>query len=684
MIEYTSFDGRALTGVKRGWAGGYPKDTHKPLPNLANPGLPESEGVGSGGTPGGSSPSAGTPLFIRQRAFWTENTLKGIEGLEMEKPRVFVFPISFDVGAGAGVDLFADFYSEPTAEVFKPEIVQIGLDFNATGSDETEWVRYDTIVDSCFVRDDPEVLMRSANYLMKLCFNENVTPDPTDVADGVNRWIGFRAVHNTAHSSHSGGAPVLPVFRTDFNPETKPGRYDNITLTDVDGDRESAIINYAAYNDPYHRGVTMVALREVVLGEFRRVDIDRAALKQQMKRKEEGAVEEAKLTEWNLESRDFTRIIKFPSGELPSSAAEEFVLGGNFLGDPSPSPGCIDEVRFGSFGTPHVDLPRFARYTLYEELELENSESVLRLSKNTLSYNRGRLGDTLLDELDILGQIPKDASFLLIGDEIIACSEVDTEDGYVAIIPDGRGVFGTEPGYHAPGEEVVVLNFPTLTYLKENINARSWELSIEDAGGFPFSGAVLIDDEVIGYNRLEEGLLSMPQYNPYGEGKSSGLFRGRFGTEPAEHYEGGLVYFLPLRYPDLYTPGSDAPETGGFTFGVEAPGAFFSEVNWIEKKGGPGADFVLLTRVGGRGTWDAYPAESKDLFLFDDPAGQKRRNHVLRQGDFIEIRVFTRYDSEAFDPLDYASNGWKRAPLLGALSVECLEPSRVFRHEEWK
>jgi hypothetical protein len=683
VIEYESFDGKSLTGIKRGWAGGYPMDTHKPIANLANPGLPKSEGAGSGGGSGGS-PSAGTPMFIRQRAFWTENILTGFQGLEMEKPRVFVFPISIDVEAGAGIDLYADFYSEPSAEVFLPEIVQIGLDFDSTGSDETEWVRYDTVVGDRFIRDDPDVLLDSARFLLPLCFDENKTPEPIAVADGVNKMIKFRAAHNTAHSSHSGGAPVLPVFRTEFSLETTPGRYDNITLTDVDGDRESAIINYAAYNDTYHRGVTMVALRDVVLGEFRRVDIDRAALKQQMKSKEEGAVEEAKLTEWNLESRDYTRIIKFPSGELPASAADEFVLGGNFLGDPSPSPGCIDEVRFGSFGTPHADLPRFARYVLHEELEPEEIDSVLRLSRNTLSYNRRRLTDSLLEELDILGQIPKDASFMLIGDEIIACSEVDTEEGYVAILPDGRGVFGTEPGYHPPGEEVVVLNFPALTYLKGNINPRDWELSIEDAGGFPFSGAVLIDNEVIGYDRLEDGALTMPQFSPYGEGRPCGLFRGRFGTEPAEHYEGGLVYFLPTRYPDLYTPGSDSPESGCFTFGVEAPGAFFSEVNWIEKGGGAGADLVLLTRVGGRGSWGGYPAESKDLFLFEDPAGKKHRNHVVRQGDYIEIRVFTRYGREAFDPLDYAANGWKRAPLLEALSVECLEPSRVFRHEEWK
>jgi len=92
----------------------------------------------------------------------------------------------------------------------------------------------------------------------------------------------------------------------------------------------------------------------------------------------------------------------------------------------------------------------------------------------------------------------------------------------------------------------------------------------------------------------------------------------------------------------------------------------------------------VLARVGGRGRWDGDAAREKDLFLFENPAESKRRNWLLRQGDFVELRVFTRYGSGAFDPLDYASNAWKYAPALDALSVECVEPSRVYRHEEWR
>ena len=205
-----------------------------------------------------------------------------------------------------------------------------------------------------------------------------------------------------------------------------------------------------------------------------------------------------------------------------------------------------------------------------------------------------------------------------------------------------------------------------------------------DATGFPFSGFVLVDQEVIGYDRREEGILSMPRYRPYGEGRPGGLFRGRFGTKPAEHYEGALVYLLPVRYPDFYTPGADAPEEKCFTFGIEAPGAFYGDVDWIEESCGEGADLVVLARVGGRGSWAEDPARSKEIFFFEDPRGGKRRNAVMRQGDLIELRVFTRYGTGAFDPLDFSANGWKRSPLLRALSVEYAEPTVVFRHDEWR
>jgi len=670
VIEYDSFNGSELLGITRGVSGGYPQGQPRqesPLMRDPSTNANENWGTTNPGAGSGYVNMAGVAEFVRQRAFWTENTVGNDSNsdLDREQPLIFVIPISVDVEQGRLTNLFEEFFAEPLPPGdFRPEIVQIGLDFNGEGSDETEWIRYDTIVTDRFVRDDPRELRRMNNVLAKFCFSTSFSPDAKTTPWEVNQRIRFRAQCGTDHSSHPANSLVLPTFRTHFNDfdlrSGRPGRRDHITLIDVEGDRETGEINHAFYNDFNFPRQAIVAMREGVIGTYERVEIDWVSLREQQNDKEEGSTEEALLTRCNLESRDFTRIIKFPSGELPTGAPEEFVIGGNFFGDPSPSKGCVDEVRFRSFDTPHPDLPRFARFALSDEFEEDDTEEILRLGTHTLVYNHYTNDDTLLDELE------------------------DVEDGYVVVLSDGRGMFGTEPGYHQRGEAVVVLNFPTLSYLEQDLRAHTAGVLLKDGADFPWMGAILVENEVIGYNRKEENFLSMPSFRPYGEESERGLLRGRYGTEPFEHSEGTLAYLLPVRYPDLYAPGSDEPELAYFSLGVEAPGAFFSELNWVEKLPGPGADLIVLARVGGRGRWNGDPAGESDLFLFENPAEQKRRNWLLRQGDFVELRVFTRYGEGAFDGLDFASNAWKYAPALDALSVECVEPSKVYRHDEWR
>jgi len=680
VIRYDTFDGSELRGVTRGWQDAFPVGYPFNSPDVAlmnniNNNNPQ-ENWQSGTSPSSTVNHPATAEFVRQRAYWTENIL---DGIDITHPRVFVIPISVDIGSTVAA---ADFFADEPADLdsAKPGLIQVSLDFGDAQQNATEWIRFNTIENrqgrSSFCRDDPRRIRYISDDLLGFCFDDTQVPDPEELATRVvnNQEFRFRAQHRTVNCRHDRGQMVLPVFSVDRNLVTRPGRYDPVTLVDREGDRESAQINFAAYNDRDFPGVAL-GLRLGVNGTFTGVGIDTSRLE---------TSEQDLLTQWSLESRDFTRIVKFPSGELPTNAPEDFVLGGNLFGESSPSKGCIDEVRFRSFDTPHRDFPRFARYVLQEELEEEEFESVLRLATDKLQYNYSRLANLLLEEFEIVGTIPGDASLFLIGDEIIACSQVDLEEGYVTILPEGRGLFGTEPGYHSPGEPVVVMNFPVVSLLEEDIQEESAHVLLYDSEGFPFSGAVMVDEEIIGYNRLEDKFLNMPLYEPFGEEKARGLFRGRFGTEPARHYGGSLAYLLPARYSDRYVPGCDAPELAYATFGVDAPGAFFSEVNWVEKLAVDGVDLVVLARVGGRGGWHARPEAAADLFLFQDPATPERRNKLLRQGDFLELRVFTRYGQGAFDPHDYTSNTWKYAPQLKALSVECVEPTRLYRHEEWR
>lgn len=686
VIEYESFDGSSLTGIKRGWQGGYPFDTHREVPLMADPSLNQDENWDNSNF-GNSGTFSSIPQFIRKRAFWTEVDAANQDMVnDTEFPRIFIIPISVDVAAGDGRDLYEKFFCDPDTLNPRPGLVQIGLDFTGTAEDNTEWVRYNSIVGDRFCRDDPREVRKVGPFLSPYCFSPDAVLDPVDFSNSINQQLKFRAQGGTPHTNHSSGSSVLPVFRTDFSGAARPGRHDNITLVDWEGDREPALINFAAYNDPDHGNANLIGLSSAVLGQYHKMELDWAELRKQIEDKEEeGTTEEAVKTLFNLEARDFTRIVKFPSGELPTSTPEEFVLGGDLFGVPSPSSGCIDEVSFQSFDTPGEDLPTFTRYVLWEELKEEDPAlRELRLSNSTLFYNYQLNQNSMLEEFEILGSIPQSGSFFLIGDEIIGCTEVDLDEGYVSIAPEGRGLFGTEPGFHTAGEPVVVLNFPVVSTLKGNMNERSSEISLIDASRFPFSGTVLINEEMVSFNRKDENFLTMPFCKPFGTEKERGIFRGRFGTEAAQHQEDALVYLIRERIPDLYAPGCDTPELAYFSFGFEAPGGFYTDLNWVEKPHGKGSDLVALVRVGGRGRWDDDPEKVKDLFLFEDPARMRKRNGILRQGDLLEVRIFTRFAQGAFDAHDFGSNAWKCVPTLGAVSLDCLEPSQFYRRDEWR
>ena len=115
------------------------------------------------------------------------------------------------------------------------------------------------------------------------------------------------------------------------------------------------------------------------------------------------------------------------------------------------------------------------------------------------------------------------------------------------------------------------------------MSAASAALPILDATGFPSEGTVLVDDELIHYTRIREGALEMPSASTVPgamDGNGGGLFRGRFGTEPAGHRQGAPVILFPFRYWDRQAEHADAPELAYFGLAVDQPGAFWRSVFW--------------------------------------------------------------------------------------------------------
>jgi hypothetical protein len=702
VFRYESFSGNALTQITWGSDSGYPQGF--PLIFM------EPEGAYLAGKGGQHH----VLNFTKRRCFILEYS-KDFEDVEFEDARVFVFPISVNINADGSdlAELFHPSYENPAEYNYRSELLQIGLEFQ--GENDTEWIRYDSIDKDIFCRDNlsDNEIQNLWNFLSPEGKINKMDPLKYDeVMNKVNRELAFRAQHGTGNVSHTAlGSKALPVFEVTLNRLCKPGRHDAVTLvhydaeTDVESEPEGAVINYSnaygpqPYSDRNRGGCALIALKSGVTGDYHRTVYAYAHLSDDLKGED---VSKELVQRFSVESRDYTRIVKFPSGELPSKEPETLVFGGDIVGDPSPSPGCLDEIRFRSYDTPHPDLPRFARFMLRVELQT-SEEDQLYLETDALQYNRHVMENPLLEDFRILKSLPQDAGLLLVGDELIAYTDVDWEDGIITIAPNGRGMLNTEPGFHPAREPVRLLNFPELSIVENNLSPEDAVLLMKDSKTLPFEGALLIDEEVIGYSRNEadEGMLVMPEVFLTGQALGGvGLLRGRYGTVPARHLKGAVAYSLPVRYRDCFTalPDLDAldprkeaeaalfdvPEAAYFPFSLHAPGAFFSQLTWVEEGQGPGAYLEVRARVGGIVDWLPLASVSKDQFSFNKVSGEGKSMALNRQGDRLDLRVHTRYVLGAFDPLDFMSNAWKYAPRLKALGVEYVQPTRIVRHEEWQ
>ncbi|MBI4878200.1 MAG: hypothetical protein HY812_00870 [Planctomycetes bacterium] len=656
-------------------------------------------------------------------------------GYEQKQP-IFVVPLSVKIGLGH--EKVVQDYPVPRRGqqgLTRPEMVQIGTGF--AGREEgggTEWVRYDDIGAGCFVRDEPtrvrsvvDILARDLTvFFTKKNAGSSDMPTAAAIAKALNYEeiagtqkdkneiaqeaklqstrldggvLAFRGVLGTGAKRHPQEARVLPVFRTFRNESiytARPGARDFVTLVDpLTHSQEEQRVNYG-YCETDVEGwgafACHLAFEVGVLGEYRsnfydlfsRVDPD-----------DPGAAMDA-LANQNIESRDLTRLLKFPSGELPSRIGENLYLGGDMYGAPSPGGGLLDEAEFFAPDTPSKVLPRHPRYVLGRDDKLEPDEP-LYLRRDVLRYNLWDRGGPVIEAIDPVGNLPDDGFVLLIDDEFIAFSDVDMPDegreAELTVAVNGRGFLGTPIQMHRGSAAARELTFLRVSRLEKSIGPDDHELVLKDAGDFPTRGGLVqIGRELLGYTRKEDNKLVMPLWRDPERRGDVGLLRGRFGTRPEAHVEGTLVLLFPARYEDRYRPRADDPELAYLGFFLKAKGGFYQELSWQAENASELADLVVEARVGGRGRFTEDPAQAPDVFFFEAAAGAPGPSNILRQGDSLELRVFTRFKEGAFDAAVFepdpgaargGSNEWKRAPRLRALGVEWLAAPARLAYEEW-
>jgi len=505
------------------------------------------------------------------------------------------------------------------------------------------------------------------------------------------RWLDrleFRAREGTLDEPHGAGTEVIPCFRVVTR---GPGWEDVVTILDAEGQGEQARIRHGARGDGGNGSFYWVAFWDNVSRRYLSTlqpmylnDLN------QNPNANQGGVYDA-LT---LDSRRTTRLLKFPSGELPTTIPPSLEFGAPIDGGGA-APLILDEVEAGSM--------REIAYlvNLVDGVESVDEEAVdipLARADGLVGHGVGSGSGIRLWPGDAprFTALPADGGVLWVGDELVAYRDLedrgfDPNDGGEYVLKDClRGILGTEPSRIRHRERCHLLGFLPVTQLDSGVAETSAEFPVRDARDFPPEGYVSLlgdgsaFDEMIGYTLRGPDRLAMPTrpLDELGGGEGEGIFRGRFGTAALAYAAGDLVFSMPHRYWDRAVDESDDSELAYLQISRRLPGAYFLSVDWDERLPRALLDLRVLVRVDARVPWDAEPLGAENgLFLFQDPADGGPPNRIGMQGDLLEIRVFFRYESGAYDPRG-VSQAWKDTPWLRSIRVEAIAPITVFDHEE--
>ncbi len=631
---------------------------------------------------------------------WRPNIVDSSGAVLAETPRwqLYLMPISVK---GSGVSDLA--YLPPDEDY--SEFVQVTT---AGDSGLTEWVRYDSILENMFVRDDPGAILAVTQDRV---FLDQLDPpqqggggggyrpplqdpgagpfdafvrrigEPVDDRDAVLEAMAevfrFRGTMGTYDHAQTAGARLVPVGRTlrGFSPAGGyVGRLDRVAVMDpLSGAAtpfwytvEWGISPPPELADRVYIGQTYFAFTDSPGVPVAATDLSGV-----------------NLNDPGADVRDVARLVKFPSGERPVQL-ESIVLGGDATGGGARFPGRIDE--FAVHTVPGMGPPTLATargsFVLAEDLEPTETE-VLRLHEYALQVGSRRVSAN--NAGDFFSFLPPSGLLDLDG-ERIAYTAVDPLTGELTLAPNGRGLHGTEPRGHAAGTTVWAVDGRAATVLTGDLGPTEPLLQVENAAGFPARPLLLIDDELVHapLRGLAANQLLMPMRRPDPARErdgGEGVLRGRFGTTPAAHGTGTLVYSMPTRWEDRYVPESDSPAGAWFEIGLEEPGALWRGVRFEAEVPDASQRIRVLAR-GGTAGWEDVPGETPGLVLVEEGAVNGLPVPLGIRSDRLDLRFSFDWDVGAFDPVTFLSFGWLQAPRLSEVLVDYLAEGRVDRSLE--
>ncbi|MFC1479423.1 hypothetical protein ACFL6F_02395 [Planctomycetota bacterium] len=419
-----------------------------------------------------------------------------------------------------------------------------------------------------------------------------------------------------------------------------------------------------------------------------------------------------------------TRILKFPSGEMPAKLSSTIVIG-NARNGTEPLDGEVDEILLHRSGYRTAYI-----LTIDGGPEISEGESITSASPRFIDITRTWTGANK-DNNDNF----KRTGFLRINNEIFAYifdSALTAPNRYKLKLIK-RACFTSRKNIHRRLDTVLLLEgIPCTTILAgEPMTADSSRVYAESTKGFPPSGFLRVDDEIIGYsikgvNSLTQEFFGM-EIKPDATAPI-GFWRGRFGSEGAVHNEYAVVSLFPARYPDRTPLRFDAG--GAVTHRWDpANGIYFRKVitrdNTVfgladtDASTNKGADITvkasvidengnrtplpqnirvrLLAGAGRNIDWTQDPPGTPADFTADiqefiigpgeGGAAAKTFDFKARKTNRLEIRAFFEYlpnawqadkDSAILDPSATGILSWKVCPVIEEITVRVRGRNAVY------
>ncbi len=369
------------------------------------------------------------------------------------------------------------------------------------------------------------------------------------------------------------------------------------------------------------------------------------------------------------EPRQYDRIVKFPSGELPAAYCENVHVGGA-VGGGSPITGFVDEI----------DVLRHPAFDLVLDEEFTDSGREFRVQRNMTVNSAG----VIYYRTDLSTLFPPEGGLVSIGGEVLAYS--GHADGVFTIATNGRGLLNTEAQGHDRGDRVHFLTHRPAAILTAGVGARDDVLNLQGLGALPGAGGtVLLGQELLHYTWVrrsgDQVSLEMPRWYPADDfgnrAASRGLFRARYGTTAQGASSGEAVIHWPFRYWDRYVEQNDDPELAYFQLTTNEAPCFFRGMRWREETQDARVDVVCVVRTDPRVPWSTEPGTVPGLYAFRIGSGGDGWQRIAAQSARLEMRFFATYEAGAIDLTTFTAHAWKTTAVVDDVRVDYEGQSRI-------